>query len=289
MTTPAILAIDGGGTSCRAVLCDQNGVELGSATGAFANLITDFETSHQHLTDVINAVYAAASRTPGDKRNDVAVLGIAGAEIGGTGARIAETFDFAGIRVLSDRDIAVAGIVGDSDGTLAQIGTGSFFAQKRGSTTRFVGGWGLALGDEASGAWLGRELLRRILLAHDGLVARTALTQTIMEQFGDNPDDIVLFASTALPGDYAALVPLLFDALADQDPVARHVVGLGLASLETILTSLEADNGGDLFVTGGVGDRYRPLLSERFQRGLSTPNGDSLSGAIGIGRAMLAP
>ena len=287
MTTPAILAIDGGGTSCRAVLCDRHGIELGSAIGAFANLVTDFEASQRHLSDVITAVYAAAGRAPEHSFTDLAVLGIAGAEVGGTAERLAETLPFAEAKVLSDRDIAVAGILGDSDGTLAQIGTGSFFAQKRGGTIRHVGGWGLALGDEASGAWLGRELLRSVLLAHDGLVASTDVTRAVMETYGNNPDDIVLFAGSALPGDYASLVPMLFDAFANDDQVARHVVGLGLVSLETILTSLAADDKGDLFVTGGVGERYRPLMSARFRDRLAMPAGDALSGAIRIGRAML--
>ena len=288
MTKPAILTLDGGGTSCRARLCDADGVELGSATAPFANLVTDFAASRQHVSDVIDAAYAAAGRPPDDRKHDVAVLGVAGAEIDDAGARLAETFSFADIKVLSDRDIAVAGILGGGDGTLAQIGTGSFFVRRRDGITRHVGGWGLVLGDEASGAWLGRELLRSVLLAHDGLMTATPLTRSVMDHVGGHPDSIVMFASNALPGDFAALAPVLFDGFAAGDPVARHVVGLGLVALETILTTLDGDQGGDLYLTGGIGDRYRPLLSETLRARLAAPHGDALSGAAGIGRLMLS-
>ena len=287
MTKPAILALDGGGTSCRATLCDVDGVELGSAVGPFANLVTDFAASRQHVSDVIDDAYAAAGRSTDDRHRDVAVLGVAGAEIDDAGARLAETLSFAGIRVLSDRDIAVAGILGEGDGTLAQIGTGSFFVRRRDGVARHIGGWGLTLGDEASGAWLGRELLRSVLLAHDGLMTVTPLTRSVMDHFGGHPDSIVLFAGNALPGDFAALAPMLFDGFAADDQVARHVVGLGLVALETILTSLDGDDGGDLYLTGGIGDRYRPLLSEGLRIRLAEPRGDALSGANAIGRRML--
>lgn len=287
MTTPAILAIDGGGSGCRALLCDADGGELGRASGPFANLVTDFEKSRQHLTGLIDAVYNAAGRATADSVQDIAVLGIAGAEIGDSGRRLGQTLNFAMTKVLSDRDIAVTGILGDDDGTLAQIGTGSFFVHQRGNVARQVGGWGLDLGDEASGAWLGRELLRQTLHAHDGLSAASPLAAAIMARFNDDPDKIVMFASEALPGDYAALVPLLFDGYADQDPLARRVVGNGIKSLEHILVSLDADKTGNLLLTGGVGERYRQLLSERFQACLARPGGDALSGAILIGRRML--
>ena len=287
MTTQAILAIDGGGTGSRALLCDANGTELGRASGQFANLVTDFERSRQHLADLIDDAYKSAGRARHNAGQDVAVLGVAGAEISNTGARLAATLDFSMTRVLSDRDIAVTGILADRNGTVAQIGTGSFFVQQRDGARRHIGGWGLALGDEASGAWLGRELLRSTLHAHDGLIASSPLTTEIMTRFDNKPDEMVLFAGDALPGDFAAFVPVLFDAFANHDPVARLVVGHGIDALETVLGSLETASAGDLFVTGGVGKRYQQHLSDRFRSRLAAPAGDALSGAVRIGRDML--
>ena len=66
---------------------------------------------------------------------------------------------FSAVRVLSDREITIAGILADADGTLAQVGTGSFFVSCHKGKFKQVGGWGLQLGDDCSGAWLGREIL----------------------------------------------------------------------------------------------------------------------------------
>ena len=46
-----------------------------------------------------------------------------------------------------------------------------------------VGGWGLAVSDEGSGAWLGREALRRVLWAHDARIEWTPFLTTLFEQF----------------------------------------------------------------------------------------------------------
>lgn len=288
MKNQAILAIDGGGTHCRAVLCEADGTEIGRATGSYANLATDFEQSCRHLDDLIDATYLACGLADHSRQGDVAVLGIAGAEIGDFATRLADRLSFASTSVMSDRDIAVAGVLADRDGILAQIGTGSFFVRRHKGETRHVGGWGLTLGDEASGAWLGRELLRQTLLAHDGLIGDSPLTRAIMARHGGSPDSLVMFAGSALPGDFAALAPELFDAFGQDDSVARHVVGLGLASLERILTSLGTNDGDSLYVTGGVGARYRELLSGPYRSRLAAPAGDALSGAVSIGREMLA-
>ena len=49
-------------------------------------------------------------------------------------------------------------------------GTGSIgWAMVSGRQHR-VGGWGLDVSDEGSGAWLGREVLRQVLWAHDGRI-----------------------------------------------------------------------------------------------------------------------
>ena len=60
MSEPLIVTVDGGGTQCRVVIFDADGRQLGHAAGAFANLVTDFEDSRRHITDVIDAAYGDA-------------------------------------------------------------------------------------------------------------------------------------------------------------------------------------------------------------------------------------
>ena len=286
MSEPFIVTVDGGGTQCRAAIFDSDGRLLGHAAGAFANLVTDFEKSRRHITSVIDAAYRNAGTADMSERSDIAVLGIAGAEIGDLSIRLEGALDFATLRVMSDRDIAVAGILGDRNGTLAQIGTGSFFARQHNGQLSYAGGWGLTLGDECGGAWLGRELLRAVLMAHDGLLEDSPLGAQVTSNFGNGPDDIVIFAAKATPADFAELAHILFEAHESGDSLANHVVTRAVADLERILTAMSVD-GGALFITGGVGVRYKPLLGAAFREVLKEPNGDSLLGAFAIGAGLL--
>ena len=286
MSAPLIIAVDGGGTQCRAAIFDADGRQLGRAGGAFANLATDFEASRQHITAVIAAAYRNADVPDQTGQSDIAVLGIAGAEIADLGIRLEGALDFATVRVMSDRDIAVAGILGDSNGTLAQIGTGSFFARQHDGQLSYAGGWGLTLGDECSGAWLGRELLRAVLMTHDGLLEGSPLGEQIFSTFDNGPDGIVMFAATATPADFAELAPVLFEAHERGDSLATHVVTRAVSDLERVLTAMIVEDG-DLHITGGVGMRYKPLLATSFRNRISDPKGDSLSGAFSIGAELL--
>ena len=206
------LALDGGGTGCRAMICGADGRELGRAVGGGANLTSDFEAACENILATISNAYEDAGLQAGAMSSGMAVLGVAGAEIGDCANRLQDRLDFAKLRVLSDRDTAIAGVLGEEDGTLAQIGTGSFFVTRRAGVTRHAGGWGLVLGDECSGAWLGRELLRSTLRAQDGLEDGSGLTETVLSAFSNNPQAIILSAQTASPADFAAYAPQLFSA-----------------------------------------------------------------------------
>ena len=217
-----------------------------------------------------------------NERSDIAVLGIAGAEIGDLSTRLESVLDFATFGVIFDRDIAVAGILGERNGTLAQTGTGSFFARQHGGPLSYAGGWGLTPGDECGGAWLGRELLRAVLVPQDGLLEGSQLGAQVTSNLGNGTDCIVMFAATATPADFAELAPVLFEAHDSGDSLANLVVTRAVADLERILTAMNVD-GGALFITGCVGVRYKPMLGAAFRDALKEPAGDSLSGAFAIG------
>ena len=88
MSEPLIVTVDGGGTQCRAAIFDTDGRRLGHGLSAFANLVTDFEDSRRHITEAIDAAYRDAGIADMTKRSDIAVLGIAGAEIGDLSKRL---------------------------------------------------------------------------------------------------------------------------------------------------------------------------------------------------------
>ena len=287
MTERHILAIDGGGTQTRAVLAQSEGRILAQATGGFSNLTSDFDGSLRNIEAVISAVYDAAGVPLESRMNDVAVIGSAGANVGNVANQLAAVMRFATVRVMSDREITIAGILADGDGTLAQVGTGSFFVSCHKGQLKQVGGWGLQLGDDCSGAWLGRELLRLTLRAHDGLVGTTDLFARTLAHFDNSPSDIVLFSKTATPQHYGEFARTIFDALEAGDMGAEMILNRALHDLETILRSIDVIKTGRLYLEGSVGKRYAALLTEDIRSLVLPSPGDGLSGAVNLGLQLL--
>ena len=287
MNDPHLFVLDGGGSSCRAALCRPDGQEVARATGDFANLTSDFETSCGHVRDIIAATYRAAGRPTETQSVDIAVLGIAGAEFGDAASRLQARLPFASSTVLSDREISIAGILGEADGTLAQIGTGSFFVSRTGDQRVEAGGWGLVLGDDCSGAWLGREALRAALRAHDGVGSATDMTRQILATHGDDPRALVLHAATATPQDFAGLAPDIFAAAAAGDVCASAIIARAVDDLEHILLAVSDNADQPLYLCGGVGVHYHPMLAPEWRARLAEPQGDGMSGALNMARACL--
>ena len=282
------LALDGGGTGCRAMLCAADGRELGRAMGGGANLTSDFKAAHDNIHKAIGDVYQAAGLPQSAMSAGVAVLGVAGADIGNAAARLQAGLGFAKSLVVSDRDTTIAGVLGQGDGTLAQIGTGSFFVHRHAGVTRHAGGWGLVLGDECSGAWLGRELLRATLRAHDGVDAGSPLAETVMKDFDGDTSQLVLFARDASAADFASYAPRLFSANDTGDELAGVILRHAVSDLERTLTGLEAASFPPLYLCGGVGERYAELLDDTFRARITKPEGDGLGGALSMAMALHA-
>ena len=287
MSERLILAIDGGGTKTQAVLAQSEGRILAQATGGFSNLTSDFDSSLQNIEAVISAVYEAAGVPLRAQMNDVAIIGSAGANVGDVADQLAAVMPFSAVRVLSDREITIAGILADADGTLAQVGTGSFFVSCHKGQLKQVGGWGLQLGDDCSGAWLGRELLRLTLRAHDELVETTDLLAQTLAHFDNSPSEIVLFSKVATPQQYGKFALSIFDAHEAGDRGAEVIINRALHDLETILQSIDVIKTGRLYLDGSVGKRYVALLSDDIRRLVLPSPGDGLSGAVNLGLKLI--
>ncbi|HEU0222349.1 MAG TPA: BadF/BadG/BcrA/BcrD ATPase family protein, partial [Paracoccaceae bacterium] len=163
------LGVDGGGTGCRAAVADAEGRVLGRGEAASANIWTDPEGAR---ANILAAARAALDAAGGGELTDLrAVLGLAGANLPEAVARFAEALPFARTRIESDALVALKGALGDEDGITAAIGTGSVFGLQRHGVLRMIGGWGFQLGDQGSGARMGRALYEAALLAHDGMIA----------------------------------------------------------------------------------------------------------------------
>ncbi|WP_347137723.1 BadF/BadG/BcrA/BcrD ATPase family protein [Paracoccus sp. SSK6] len=270
------LGIDGGGTGCRAALADADGRIIGQGRGGPANINTDVEGAAVHI---MTAVAEAVEGSGADPRDLIATLGLAGGTITAATERLAQLLPFARMQIVNDGVTAARGALGTQDGILAAMGTGSVFAVQRGGDLRQVGGRGFRMGDEGSGAVLGRSLLSLAIRAEDGFADMTPLLQQLLEEFG-GIEGIIRFANQAAPADFARLAPRI---VAGDDPAARQVFDAAVAEIRHILTVLQADAPLPVVFVGGLGPAYAARLAEWPQR---PALGASVDGALLMARQM---
>lgn len=272
------LGIDGGGTGCRAALSDEEGRVLGRGAAGPANIASDAPGAARNILMAAEAAAAAAGLGPATLREVHAGLGLAGANASGTVARLREALPFALCRIESDAVAAVRGALADGDGIVAALGTGSVFAVQRGGRVRQIGGWGLVLGDEASGAWVGRALCSAALRAEDGFVPRTPLLTALLAEHG-GPLGLVSFSLSATPAGFAALAPRV---AASDDPAALAVMERATAEVAAAVDLLQAGGSLPVVFLGGLGPTYAGRLAGRWP--IAEALGSALDGALRLAR-----
>lgn len=282
-----VIAVDGGGSTCRVRLCRASGAPLAEVKGPSANVTTNFNECRANVLSTAARAYAEAGLDPARMDRDVAFLGLAGANVGDAAKRMQDSLGFHRVRVVSDRDITVHGALGREDGALAQVGTGSFFSVQLGGEIRNVGGWGFQLSDDCSGAYLGRKLLRTAVAAHDGLRDPSPLTTAILARFGGTPDKLITYIQNATPLDYGSFAPELVAAEEAGDAVAQAILADAVSRMVHILDVMDVESAGRLCLMGGVGPAYATRLPERYRAILAEPQGNGLDGAVAMARREL--
>lgn len=279
---PFVIGIDGGGTGCRAVLADMSGKPLGTGRAGAANIMTGFDAARKSIVAATEAAICDAALDPQLIVETSAFLGLAGANIGDYSNRISDMLPFRQCRIATDAEISMQGAIGDGDGVVAIIGTGSVFVCRLNNIVRTAGGWGFTVGDLGSGARLGRALLQETLLVYDRIHEGSELTRKVLAKFEHSPQTLVEYAHTALPGEFGTFAPLIFEQAEKQDPIARRLVDRAVSDLEETLDALISDNDLPICMLGGLGEVYRDLLSARFRGRVRPPLGDAASGALAL-------
>ncbi len=279
-----LIGIDGGGTSCRIAVV-RGGVRS-EVTGGSTNVTTDVKAAVQAIVAALHEVAGIAGLSMDVIRNSYAYVGLAGV----TGPEMARTvageLPLDRCVVEEDRRAAVVGALGSDDGAVAGIGTGSFVARQTAGGFRSVGGWGIVLGDEASGAWLGRGILSRVLSVVDGMADATELTGAVFSEFDNDPAALVAFSATASPGDIASFARPVIDAAASGDPAARDLMETGAGYIERALSVLGWSPDEKLCLVGGVAGHYAPFLSPAAANAVVPAKARALDGALALAERM---
>lgn len=278
--TELAIGIDGGGSSCRAAVADRSGKILGRGTAGPANILSNLQGSLENIILAAKEALRDAALPPETVSSVSAVVGVAGANVGDYGSRIEKALPFADGKVVTDALIALQGALGDSDGVIGAFGTGSVYNARRNGTISGIGGWGFVVGDQASGARLGRDLLERSLLAYDKVRPGSALTENIMAEFGNDPEKLVEFAHVSKPKDFARYAPVIFDHANNNDEVAAAIVSEAASAIGENLDALIWPECPAICLLGGLANAYRPWLAERHVALLTEPKGDVLQGAV---------
>ncbi|MGJ8572001.1 MAG: BadF/BadG/BcrA/BcrD ATPase family protein [Hoeflea sp.] len=277
-----IFGIDGGGTGCRAVVCDQRGVRLGMGGAGPANIMTGLDLARNNIIEACSQALADAGLPKSRLDGANAFLGVAGANIGTYAEQIVNGLPFANCIVGSDAVAALQGAIGDSDGVVAIIGTGSVFISRSSGKIRTVGGWGFMVGDLGSGARLGRSLLQEALLVYDGVHQRSPLTNHVLEHFRNNPQTIVEYAHAARPGEFGTFAPLILEFAEKKDPTARVFLDEAIQDVEETLDAILVGENQRLCLLGGLGKRYAPMLADTYQARLVAASGSAVDGAVDL-------
>lgn len=288
MPEPLFVGIDGGGTNCRARIRDGRGALLGEGAGGAANARLDPKLVMGSILTACAAAAGAAGLSQNELRRAHAGFGLAGAASGEVNGRLArEAHPFASITIDTDAYAAWLGAHQGGDGGILVLGTGSCGLAVIGGRRIYVGGWGAAVSDEASGQLLGREAIRRALWVHDGRAPTTPLAEAVLARFEGSADKIVAFATEALPADFARLAPLVFEHAERSDALALALLTEAAADATRILARLIEAGAPSVCLVGGLAPRLAPWLPPPIRQRLSPPRADAMDGAILMARAAL--
>jgi glucosamine kinase len=295
------LGVDGGGTNCRIRLTDADLVTLADANGGRSNLqIEAGEPAYRSIMEGTREVFAKAGIDYAETANTYACFGMAGGRL--LSARdefAARPWPFAAVRVYDDIDIARAGAHGGEDGAVIIVGTGSAALAMVDGQRHQAGGWGFHIGDQMSGAILGRELVRRTVEATDGLLTGSPLIEAVLQKFGGDvnaimdwsfPKDERAAAAPAAgapatllgraPAEFGALMPLFFEYFEKGDFVARELMELELSYIDNYVRWFKARGARKMAAVGGFGTRLYPLMIARYGDFIVTPKHEPLHGAV---------
>ncbi|HIP24396.1 MAG TPA: N-acetylglucosamine kinase, partial [Rhodobacteraceae bacterium] len=170
------IGVDGGGTGCRVAVADSAGNVLARAEGGAANIATNFEIAHANILRTTSLAFANAGILKPETAETTAVLGLAGANLGDYSNRLLASLPFTRSHIVSDAETTLVGAIGEADGIIGAIGTGSVYGRREHGKFTQLGGWGFLLGDDGSGARLGRDMLHLTIKAFDGLTDHSPLT-----------------------------------------------------------------------------------------------------------------
>lgn len=284
-----VIAVDGGGTKCKATMYDCDGNALVSSVSGPANMFSD---SQQACNSILQASASCIAQfnanlseksgfknTPLELSDVFLSAGCAGANIEGAMKAFEDwQSPFCGKVLTSDLHISCMAAGDGKDCALAILGTGSSFAVLQNRECKQFGGHGFILGDEASGAYLGKRALQICLADFDGIAKRYFGKQSLVDlaNFVSNITNIAGASTSAeMVQAYAKASPIIFAKIAPQvfvlanqgNKIALQLIDEACLYIcdmfESIVEKHFLRRPKSFFIAGGLSESYLPYLKEK--------------------------
>lgn len=276
------IGVDGGGSSCRARLLEATGQLGGIVDGAGpANVYLDFERALETIRRTIEKVGAVGGLDSDSIRQARIGLGLAGVSSGAVADRVRAALpQFPQVTVVHDGVAACLGAHSGRDGGVVIAGTGSAAVLRlRGVNTSF-GGRGFILGDDGSGAWIGRSIWQHALRAYDGLAPRSTVLNSLMDEFAQDPSAAIAWARTAPSHAFAAYAPRVFAAAEAGDAAGLEVIRAAARAIGELIEALHERGAPRISLVGGMAGAISPHLPAQARERLTPAMADALEGAL---------
>jgi N-acetylglucosamine kinase-like BadF-type ATPase len=234
---PVFLCFDGGGSKSRMILVDDDFTLLGEGRSLGVN------TNHTPLAEVVANMRDCLHQALGGRtisHIDDAIVTIVGPlhEL----AAVLAPYGCA-IKQLDEPTAALWAGALRSEGFVALSGTGSdaFYVGRDDQSKRSLGGWGLLLGDEGSGAWIGQQALRAIVHEYAGSGPPTLLSErgrASLDLTGIWQVVRAIYAAPSYVRYMAAFVPEVARAAREGDEIALSLFTEAGRHMAQLLTTL---------------------------------------------------
>lgn len=271
------IGIDGGGSTIRVIVVQEDLSIIGEAYGGVVNPSTiGREAAAALIQEKMMEAIANANLTPAQIQGVGA--GIAGASSDYAADWVTQVIQPVTPHALvipsSDNEIALVGAHGKREGVMVLSGTGSvaYGVNAEGEALR-VGGWGYLVGDEGAGYGIGNHALRAIIRAFDHRSAATSLTPLLKQALAiDDLHQLVVWLYNSpqprVP-EIAKLAPIVLEQAAAGDVVSQEIVKWAADELalhvHAIVETLHIENPEIAFV-GGLLTRTNALSHALCQR-----------------------
>lgn len=253
-----LVAVDGGGSGSRALVFGRDARALALFEGPPLNYAA---LGPGAFSENLRALLGPALAEFGDRVAGY-VLSLAGVSAyrGEVEETLRRELGTARVWVLTDIEATYLAAARGRDAVVVSSGTGSFAYGRRGSAEARVGGWGYLFGDEGSAYWIGRELVRRVLMRYDGrLGAGDTSLRLLLEELGaiEVPGALArLYREYASPGAVAGLARVACRAAELGCELALELIGDAARELERMVSAVERrlgfEGGTQVYGTGGT-------------------------------------